>query len=388
MPEPRDTPPATARPAGSEHARAFPEGVPVLVDPSGTVLLRAHREADLPRVVEQCRDPESIRWTTVPVPDGGYSLDDARSYLQDVVGPGWERGESLGWVVAAAGEPDVFCGSIDLRLEGEGVAEVGFGLHPAARGRHLMSAGLRLVRDHAFDALGLSTLRWRAAVGNWPSRRVAARAGFVVEGRVRRLLPQRGERQDGWVATLTADDRREPLPWLDPPVLRGDGLRLRPFTEADVDAVVEACADLRTQHWLVSLPRRYGRADALAYLEQNREQGASATGRVWCVADAEDDRCLGAVSLEGGGYSRRAEIGYWSHPTARGRGVTTAAVRMVTAFAEGGRLVDSLLVRAAAGNAASRRVAEAAGYHQVGVLPRAEPLGNGTVDDLVLYARP
>ena len=48
----------------------FPDVVPVLVDPAAGVLLRAHREADIPGIIEQCRDPETIRWTTVPTPGG------------------------------------------------------------------------------------------------------------------------------------------------------------------------------------------------------------------------------------------------------------------------------------------------------------------------------
>ena len=46
--------------------------VPTLTD--GAVTLRAHAAADLQRSWEQCQDPESIRWTTVPVP---YSHADA-----------------------------------------------------------------------------------------------------------------------------------------------------------------------------------------------------------------------------------------------------------------------------------------------------------------------
>ncbi|WP_392466693.1 hypothetical protein ACF3NS_13715 [Arsenicicoccus cauae] len=34
----------------------------------GVVLLRAHTEGDVPAIVEQCTDPESLRWTTVPRP--------------------------------------------------------------------------------------------------------------------------------------------------------------------------------------------------------------------------------------------------------------------------------------------------------------------------------
>lgn len=370
------------------NARRFPEQVPVLVDRATGVRLRAHQPDDVARIVEQCRDPDSIRWIPVPVPTGGYSRTDAEEFL-GLVATGWRTGSRLSWAIEERDRPGVFCGSIDLRLADAGLAEVGYALHPDARGRHLMTAALGLVRDHAFDSVGLQVLRWQAAVGNWPSRRVAARAGFRVEGLVRRSLVHRGQRLDGWVATLTAEDLRTPVPWLDPPVLAGRSVRLRPFVEADADRVVEACADPRTQHWLVSLPRRYRRDQALAYLEQVRELGAAAAGFTWCVADAADDRCLGSVSLEGfGGYSRRAEIGYWSHPASRGRGATTEAVRLVTGYVESRKLVDSLLIRVAAGNAASGQVARAAGYREVGVLPHAEPLADGTVDALVLHARP
>ncbi len=43
------------------------------------------------------------------------------------------------------------------------------------------------------------------------------------------------------------------------------------------------------------------------------------------------------------------------------------------------------MLRAAAGNTASRRVAERAGFRRTGVDRSAEALGDGTVDDLVRY---
>ena len=56
---------------------------------------------------------------------------------------------------------------------------------------------------------------WAAFVGNWPSRRVAWRAGFRVEGTIRLHLVQReGIRRDAWVGTLLRGDPREPNePW-------------------------------------------------------------------------------------------------------------------------------------------------------------------------------
>lgn len=373
----------------------FPDCVPTLIDPTAGVILRPHAETDIAAIVEQCRDPEFIRWTTVPTPEGGYSDVDARAFL-DSTRQGWEGPGPYGWVIELTGDGSLdptsgrmpYAGSIDLRPEEGGVAEVGFGLHPAARGRRVMTAALRLVRDYGFDVLDLRVIRWRAAVGNWASRRTAAAAGFRFDGTVRQLLVHRGELLDGWLATITADDPRDDLSWPNPPELTGTRVRLRPFADQDMERIVEACSDADTQHWLVSLPRPYGRTDAAAYVESTRELAATRAGWTWCIAD-EADRCLGSLSLEGfGGYARRLEIGYWAHPDARGQGVVAEAVRLVTGHVEQHDLADSVIIRCAAENSASRRVAEAAGYVQCGVQPACEPLGDGTLDDLISYTQP
>lgn len=366
--------------------RRFPNDVPVLVDTDRGVRLRPHRGDDLPAIVEQARDSESVRFTTVPTP---YGLDDARSFLADLVIPGWESGRTLGWAIEASrGRGPAFCGSIDLRLADDRGAEVGFGLHPAARGRGIMSAALRLVRDYGLDGLALPAIRWRAILGNWNSRKVAAAAAFRFDGTVRLLLSHRGELRDGWLATITSDDPRNPVSWLEPPRLTGSRVALRPFTESDLPRVVETCRDPRTRHWLVSLPAPYDLADAAEFLDSARERAAQSAGLLWCVADIGDDRCLGSVALDGyAGYSGRGEIGYWAHPDARGQGLLTEAVRLVAAYAEQSRLTTSLQIRCAAGNRASRHVAEAAGFAQAGRLPEVEPLGDGSWDDLALYSR-
>jgi [ribosomal protein S5]-alanine N-acetyltransferase len=370
-------------------AGALPQSVPILIDAEAGIRLRAINTADLPAMVEQCRDPETIRWTAVPTPAEGYQLRDAEEFMA-LITDGWTSGQRLGWAIEAQrGLGRGFCGSIVLHLEGDGVAEVGFGLHPEARGRSIMTAALHLVCDYGFEVVGLEVIRWRAVVGNWASRRVAAKVGFVFDGTVRRLLVHRGELLDGWIATLTRDDPRRPQPWLHPVELRGETVRLRAFTAADVDRIVEACADPDTSYWLASTPQPYQRDSALAYLESIAELAARGAGVAWCIADPQDNRCLGSISLDGlGGYANRGEIGYWAHPDARGRGVVSEAVRLVTQHARDFGLATSVLIRCAKGNAASRRVAERAGYRMVGIQPACEPLRDGQVADLVLYSRP
>jgi RimJ/RimL family protein N-acetyltransferase len=206
---------------------------------------------------------------------------------------------------------------------------------------------------------------------------------------IRRLLVHRGELLDGWIATLTRDDPRVPQPWLDPIEMPGRGVKLRAFQQSDVDRIVEACSDSRTSYWLISMPRPYRPKNALAYLNATAELAARAAGLTWCIADPADDRCLGSISLDGlGGYATRGEIGYWAHPDARGRGIVTEAVRVVTEYAKESGLATSLLIRCASSNMASRRVAERAGYREIGVQPASEPVGDGEVTDLVLYSTP
>src|SRR6478672_4064568 len=60
----------TVRPGAERthpYTRSFPERVPILVDEPAGVTLRATTEADLPSLLEQLRDPETSRWTSLPI---------------------------------------------------------------------------------------------------------------------------------------------------------------------------------------------------------------------------------------------------------------------------------------------------------------------------------
>ena len=103
-----------------------------------------------------------------------------------------------------------------------------------------MAAALRLVRDHAFDMLGAGD-PLAAVVGNWGSRRTAAAAGFRFDGTATILLSHRGELLDGWQATMTADDPTGRICLVVTTALPATRVTLRPFTESDLDRVVEAC---------------------------------------------------------------------------------------------------------------------------------------------------
>lgn len=379
---------ATDQPTGSRRGRRFPDEVPVLSDSVRRVVLRAHTEADLPAIVEQSNDPDSQHWTPLPIPEEGYGLEQAREFALGLVPTGWRNGTSYGWAIDAdLGQGRVYCGAIDLNLTaGEGTAEVGFSLHPAARGHGVMGTALRLVRDYGLDVEGVQAIRWRARVGNWPSRRVAAAAGFRFDGTIRKSLNFRGELVDGWVATITADDDRKPIRLPENPELTGDGVRLRPFGETDANRLVEISTDPTTRRFLPRLPSPYTTAEALRFAEALRETAATGQGFGWCFTAPGEADAAGAITVRLSD-SCRAEIGYSAHPAARGRGLTTAAVRTVTDYLAAKAGVRSVLIRCAASNVASRRVAERAGYALIGTQPASDELGDGTVDDLQLFHR-
>jgi RimJ/RimL family protein N-acetyltransferase len=330
------------------------ESAPTLTD--GVVTLRAHRPDDAQGCYEQCLDPLSQEWTTVPVP---YSLEDARRFVTEVMPQGWADGSSWGFAVEHDGR---FAGSVELRDEGEGRLEVAYGSHPDARGRGLMERAVRLLVEWGFSDRGARVVVWRANRGNWASRRLAWRLGFTVEGTIRAALPQRGELLDAWVGTLLPDDDRAPrTTWFDVPVLEAEGLRLRPFRDSDVPRIVEACSDERTQAWLGTMPDPYDESDARAWLEHQREGRATGQRVAWAVVDPDDDLALASISFFDYQPEVELEIGYWAHPDARGRGVMTRAMRRLVDYAFEELGVRRVMAGAAVDNAASRHVIEANG---------------------------
>ena len=97
---------------------------------------------------------------------------------------------------------------------------------------------------------------------------------------------------------------------------------------------------------------------------------AAGTGVHWVMADPETDEFAGLASVMR--IDRPVgEVGYWTHPSARGRGMTAEAVRLMTrhAFieqADGGLGLNRLYLFAASPNTGSNAVARSAGFTLVG----------------------
>ncbi|MGL5864598.1 MAG: GNAT family N-acetyltransferase [Dermatophilaceae bacterium] len=368
----------------------YPHCVPELTD--GTVRLRAHRPQDASRIVEQATDHLSQRWTSVPRP---YDLADAHDFL-GVIRHGWDAGDcgKRCWAVTDASDPTGrYLGTIELRPRAARTAEAGFALHPDARGRGLMAGALRLACQWWFGHGG-TRVHWRAERGNFASWRVAWSCGFTRHGTLPELITAGADREravDAWCASLGSDDVVEPVtPWEDPPVLlteEAGGIRLRPWRDDDI-AHLEP-RDQPTHH----MP---GRAvldpDTFAeWLLMRRERMSLGTTISWCIADAVTDAALGEALVfvtQGTVDDDTVELGYQVVPSARRRGVATAAARAVVRYAfvgraDGGLGVRRLVARTAEDNAGSNRVLDNLGFTIWGRETAADLLPHGrTVDAL------
>jgi RimJ/RimL family protein N-acetyltransferase len=175
------------------------------------------------------------------------------------------------------------------------------------------------------------------------------------------------------------------LPLPDPP-LADDEVVLRPPAEADVPALVAACQDPDIQHFTF-VPAPYGDEHARSWVAGTAPARAdgSALGLVVAPA-AEPAALLGTIGIVRPDWEHGvAELGYWVAPWARGRGVAARAVGLLAPWTVRELGFARVTLHIDAGNAASRRVAERAGFAYEGTLRSALAV-KGRRWTLALYA--
>jgi RimJ/RimL family protein N-acetyltransferase len=177
--------------------------------------------------------------------------------------------------------------------------------------------------------------------------------------------------------------------WFPVPPLAGDGVRLRPWTEADVPAIVLAFTDpvMRRFSWRTTpYTETDARAD-LAAQERARRRGEAL--HLALVEPHDPNVVLGGVGLsEVRPDQGCAAIGYWLSPAARGRGAATQAVRLLGrwAFSEPG--LARLELTCGPDNEASQRVAERCGFTREGLLRSHVPFKAGRRDSVIYGVLP
>ncbi|HEX5028966.1 MAG TPA: GNAT family protein [Gaiellaceae bacterium] len=162
--------------------------------------------------------------------------------------------------------------------------------------------------------------------------------------------------------------------------LREADLVLRPWTEDDVLALVAGCNDPEIAYWIPTIPHPYSVDDARAFVRGEVRDDHDALA-IELAGDV-----VGGIGLGVNAHQYRGTIGYWMAATARGRGVCTRALRLLSRHALDDLGLQRLQLVADPDNVASQRVAEKAGFRREGVLRAHLRHPDGRIRDSVMFS--
>jgi RimJ/RimL family protein N-acetyltransferase len=163
--------------------------------------------------------------------------------------------------------------------------------------------------------------------------------------------------------------------------LRDGEIKLRPWREDDAPAVYEACQDEEIHHWIPVIPRPYTMEHARAFV-----RGEAAPDITHSLAITEADAVVGAIGLRVSDQNRTGHIGYWCAPEARGRGITTRALHLLSRHGLQELGLQRLELITDPDNKASQRVAEKVGFRREGVLRSHLAHPDGRRRDSVMFS--
>ncbi len=138
----------------------------------------------------------------------------------------------------------------------------------------------------------------------------------------------------------------------------------------------------RSASW--SAPRRIPTVDevALQAADENGPEGIPALA----IADADTREFLGGIGLYRVNLRHgHAEVGFWLTPAARGRGIATRAVRLITDWAFDDAGFDRVELTTTPDNDATRALALKLGFKEEGTM-RQRNFERGRRVDVVMFA--
>ncbi len=157
------------------------------------------------------------------------------------------------------------------------------------------------------------------------------------------------------------------LSFPNPPLSIG-GIRLRPWRETDVPAIVAACSDPLVARFIPTIRTPYTEEDARGWLESQEPNRLAGRSLVMAIADTDADAVLGAIAARVNAITLTGSVGYWLTPSARGHGYTTMALRLLCSWLFETFELGRVELTTDPENRASQRVAERCGFQKEGLL--------------------
>ena len=162
------------------------------------------------------------------------------------------------------------------------------------------------------------------------------------------------------------------------------GVRLELLGDGHLQLLAELLQDPAVQRFTripVPVPAGYERT----WLDLYEEGRRTGTREVFAIVDGDEDVGV-AVAVGIDAEARTAELGYVVAPRARGRGVATEALRLLTGWAFSALDALRLELLIGAENGPSKRVAERCGYIREGLM-RSVYVKPGIREDTELWSR-
>lgn len=131
-----------------------------------------------------------------------------------------------------------------------------------------------------------------------------------------------------------------------------------------------------------TVPAVYTEAEGRAWIERQWSRQTSGGGLSLAIADPETDVALGLVFLGLRRIKGHCELGYWLIAEARGQGIGTEAIRLVSRWVLTETEVYRLVAHVEPHNTASRALLRTCGFIEEGLLRKYLRFDDGVFDAL------
>ena len=164
-----------------------------------------------------------------------------------------------------------------------------------------------------------------------------------------------------------------------------EGLTLRTFVESDADAVYDVVDRNRDHletfmHWMTP---GYSRESAREFIDRAVGRKEAEQGLGYGIF--RGNLLIGSIGfVEFDWTSRKTEIGYWIDKAEEGKGIVSAACKVLIDYAIADLGMNRVEIRCSAENKRSAAIPERFGFKKEGVLRQSE-FRNGHLHDFVVY---
>jgi RimJ/RimL family protein N-acetyltransferase len=165
------------------------------------------------------------------------------------------------------------------------------------------------------------------------------------------------------------------------PALSDDAVQLRQWADEDAPEIMRCCSDPLVPRYIPIIPMPYSLSDAEQFIERSR----TPSDELNLAVAGHSGELFGAIGVSIQTDPSVAEIGYWLAPEARGRGLATRALRLLSAWTLRETDIARLQLQTDVENFASQAVATRAGFTREAVL-RAYMDNRGARHDSVMFS--